>query len=123
MTMATAKKNKKQSFEEAITELEATVAKLEQDDISLDESISLFTRGVELSGLCNNILNEIEGRIVKLVAGDSTESDNANATSNANSGANAGAGADAGTDADANADAINNSGASENGIIVKELPF
>ncbi|MCL2057477.1 MAG: exodeoxyribonuclease VII small subunit [Oscillospiraceae bacterium] len=71
--MATVKKSKKLSFEEAVTELEATVAKLEQDDISLDESISLFTRGVELTGLCNGILNEIEGRIVKLVEGGEKE--------------------------------------------------
>ena len=49
------------------------MAKLEQDDISLDESISLFTRGVELTGLCNGILNEIEGRIVKLVEGGEKE--------------------------------------------------
>ena len=68
--MATAKKQKKQTFEEAITELETTVAKLESEDITLDESLDLFTRGVELSGMCNNILNEIEGRIVKLVEGD-----------------------------------------------------
>ena len=71
--MATIKKNKKQTFEEAIAELESTVAKLEQDDISLDESINLFTRGIELSGLCNNILNEIEGRITKLVEGEGGE--------------------------------------------------
>ena len=67
--MATVKKAKKQSFEEAITELEATVAKLETDEITLDESLALFSKGVELSGVCKNILNDIEGRIVKLVEG------------------------------------------------------
>ena len=71
--MATAKKAKKQTYEEAIAELEATVEKLERDDISLDESIGLFTRGVELSAACNSILNEIEGRIVKLVENASGE--------------------------------------------------
>jgi exodeoxyribonuclease VII small subunit len=65
--MANTKQAKKQSYEDAISELEATVTKLERDDITLDESIGLFTRGVELSGVCNKILNEIEGRIVKLV--------------------------------------------------------
>jgi len=65
--MAAAKKAKKQTFEEAVSELEATVAKLESDDISLDESLALFSKGVELTGVCNGILNEIEGRIVKLV--------------------------------------------------------
>ena len=73
--MATAKRVKKPTFEEAISDLEATVAKLEQEDVSLDESLSLFSRGVELSGVCNKILSEIEGRIVKLVedAGDSVK--------------------------------------------------
>ena len=67
--MATNKKAKKQTFEEAIAELEATVAKLELDEITLDESIGLFSKGVELSGVCKNILDEVEGRIVKLVEG------------------------------------------------------
>jgi len=71
--MATAKKVKKQSFEEAIAELESTVAGLEQEDVSLDESINLFTKGVELSGLCKNILDEVEGRIIKLVEGGDGE--------------------------------------------------
>ena len=67
--MATVKKAKKQTFEEAITELEATVAKLEHDEITLDESLDLFTKGVELTGICKKTLDEIEGRIVKLVEG------------------------------------------------------
>ena len=71
--MATTKKVKKQTFEEAITELEATVNRLEQDDISLDDSLELFTRGVELSGVCRKILDDIEGRIVKLVESGSGE--------------------------------------------------
>jgi len=67
--MATVKKAKNQTFEEAIAELEATVAKLEQEDVTLDESIELFSRGVELTGICNSILAGIEGRIVKLTEG------------------------------------------------------
>ena len=65
--MTTVKKGKKQTFEEAITELEAAVGKLEREEIPLEESLVLFSRGVELSAVCNGILNEIEGRIVKLV--------------------------------------------------------
>jgi exodeoxyribonuclease VII small subunit len=67
--MATVKKTKKRTFEEIINELEAIVGKLEDEDISLDESLALFTKGVELSGICKNILDDIEGRIVKLVEG------------------------------------------------------
>ena len=62
---------KKLAFEDAIAELEATVDKLERDEgITLDESVKLFTRGVELTRVCNEILEETEGRIVKLVEGD-----------------------------------------------------
>ena len=67
--MADNRTEKKQTFEEAITELEATVERLEREEIPLEESLGLFTRGVELSGVCNGILNDIEGRIVKLVEG------------------------------------------------------
>lgn len=67
--MSTENNPKKQTFEEAITELEATVARLEKEEIPLEESLALFTKGVELSAACNKILNEIEGRIVKLVEG------------------------------------------------------
>ena len=67
--MAAVKKVRKHTFEEAIAELEETVVKLETDDISLDDSLNLFSRGVELSGICKSILDDIEGRIVKLVEG------------------------------------------------------
>ena len=67
--MAASKKAKQQTFEEAITELEATVAKLELDEITLDEALALFSKGVELTAACNKILGEIEGRITKLIEG------------------------------------------------------
>jgi exodeoxyribonuclease VII small subunit len=43
------------------------VQRLELEDVSLDESIRLFSRGVELTAMCNTILGEIEGKIVRLV--------------------------------------------------------
>ena len=77
-----AKKSKTVSFEEAMAELETIVAALERGEGTLDESIVLFTRGMELTGLCNSILKTIEGKITKLTeptsntrdaAGDSGE--------------------------------------------------
>ncbi|MDR1440036.1 MAG: exodeoxyribonuclease VII small subunit [Clostridiales bacterium] len=50
-----------------MAELESTVQRLELEDVSLDESIRLFSRGVELTAMCNTILGEIEGKIVRLV--------------------------------------------------------
>jgi exodeoxyribonuclease VII small subunit len=64
------------SFEDAMAELEKIVEFLEKEDLSLDESIELFQRGVELSKLCGNRLDEVEKKISVLVeneAGEITE--------------------------------------------------
>lgn len=55
------------TFEEAMKELEALVKRMESGEPTLDESIALFQRGVELSRLCAAKLDEIEKRIVQLV--------------------------------------------------------
>ena len=39
-------------FEEAIKDLEEVVRKLEDGTVSLDESLQLFEKGVELARLC-----------------------------------------------------------------------
>lgn len=51
------------SFEEAMKELEAIVSKLDSGDFSLEESITLFQKGVELSKYCSSRLEEIEKRV------------------------------------------------------------
>ncbi|HHW48580.1 MAG TPA: exodeoxyribonuclease VII small subunit [Clostridiaceae bacterium] len=53
--------NKK--FEEAISELEAIVDKLENGELSLDESIEYFQKGIELSKYCSKKLDEVEKKI------------------------------------------------------------
>jgi exodeoxyribonuclease VII small subunit len=53
----------KMSFEEAMSELESVVSKLDSGDGSLDDSILLFQKGVELSKLCSKRLDEIEKRV------------------------------------------------------------
>ena len=58
---------KKISFEEAIGELESIVNKLERGDLDLDASILLFQRGINLTAVCGKILEEAEGKIVKLI--------------------------------------------------------
>ncbi len=60
-------KSKEPSFEELFKELEATVAKLEAGDLSLDESLALFQRGMELSKKCAEMLDRAELRIKELV--------------------------------------------------------
>lgn len=51
------------SFEEAINELEQIVSRLEKGDISLEESITNFQQGIELSRYCSSKLDEAEKKI------------------------------------------------------------
>jgi exodeoxyribonuclease VII small subunit len=55
-------------FEGAFQKLEGIVAKLENEEISLDESLKLFEEGVNLSRFCHAKLEEIEKKIETIVA-------------------------------------------------------
>jgi exodeoxyribonuclease VII small subunit len=55
------------SFEEAYAELEATVARLERGDLSLEESIALFERGQALAARCNVQLDTAELKVRQLL--------------------------------------------------------
>lgn len=61
------------SFEEAFEELEATVMRLEQGDLSLEESITLFERGQALAAHCNAQLDTSELRVRQLLPGSAGE--------------------------------------------------
>ena len=51
---------KNKSFEEAIEELEKIVNELENENLSLDESVTKFQAGMELSTYCNKLLENAE---------------------------------------------------------------
>ena len=51
------------SFEDALKQLESIVEQLESQEITLEDSIKLYERGIELSKLCNNVLHNAELRI------------------------------------------------------------
>ena len=50
--------NKNVSFEDYLTELEKILKNLEDKDISLDDAVKGYTKGVELSKKCYEILEE-----------------------------------------------------------------
>lgn len=54
---------RKERFEDALGRLEKVVSKLEQGDISLEESLKLFEEGIRLSRYCNQKLDEAEKRV------------------------------------------------------------
>ena len=55
-------------FEEALSELEDIVEKLEQGDIDLEDSILIYQRGVFLKEHCEKKLKSAEMEISKIVS-------------------------------------------------------
>jgi exodeoxyribonuclease VII small subunit len=54
------------TFEQARTELEQVVRRLEDGNTSLDEALTLWERGEELYRLCAAKLDEAEERVARL---------------------------------------------------------
>lgn len=63
------------SFEQALSELESLVAKMEQGELSLEESLKSFERGVELTRYCERTLTQAEQRVRILGGGDAAEAE------------------------------------------------
>ena len=53
-------------FEKSLNELEKIVSALEDNEISLDEAIKLFEKGIELSNKCRQTLEKAEIKITAL---------------------------------------------------------
>jgi exodeoxyribonuclease VII small subunit len=56
------------TFEGAFQELEETVQRLEEGELTLDEAIALFERGQVLAQLCDEQLERAELRVSQLVS-------------------------------------------------------
>ena len=64
--MATKKKSTSKTapdFESALAELEKLVERMEQGELSLEQSLKDFERGVELTRFCQNSLKEAEQKV------------------------------------------------------------
>lgn len=55
------------SFEQAMDKLEEIVSHLENGEVSLEKAIELFQEGMQLSQLCGQKLDQIEGKIEVLL--------------------------------------------------------
>jgi exodeoxyribonuclease VII small subunit len=69
----TVKDLEKLSFEQAFGELEATVERLEGGDLTLDEAIALYERGMGLAQRCNATLDAAELRVQQLTVASSQQ--------------------------------------------------
>ena len=54
-------------FNKGLTELEQIVKQMDSADLSLDESLKLFEKGVALTKLCQKALKDTEGKISLLI--------------------------------------------------------
>jgi exodeoxyribonuclease VII small subunit len=59
----------KEKFEDSLNKLEKIVSRLEEGNISLEESLKLFEEGIRLSRFCNQKLDEAEKRVEILLKG------------------------------------------------------
>ena len=55
-------------FNKGLTELEQIVKQMDSADLSLDESLKLFEKGVSLTKLCQKALQDTEAKISLLIS-------------------------------------------------------
>jgi exodeoxyribonuclease VII small subunit len=65
--MAKAKKEKEGGFEDSLKRLERIVARLEGEDLPLEESLALFEEGVKLAEACGQRLDAAEKTVTLLL--------------------------------------------------------
>jgi exodeoxyribonuclease VII small subunit len=68
-------KKERPSFEEALRKLESIVSKLEDSEVTLEESIQLYEEGMKLSKYCSETLEDAVLRIEKINTGSKTDTD------------------------------------------------
>ena len=61
------------NLEDALAELEDITRKIEEGDLSLDESLALFEQGIALTRLCSSKLETARQKVEKLVEENKTE--------------------------------------------------
>ena len=62
------------AFEQSLDELEQLVARMEHGDMSLDDSLAAFERGVALYRQCQGALDQAELRVRKLLDPEAPDS-------------------------------------------------
>ncbi len=63
---------KKQKFEDKITELEAIINELENGNIPLEDSIEKYTKAMKLVKECDEELKSVEEKVNKIVLENGT---------------------------------------------------
>lgn len=58
--------DKEQNLEEVFEQLEDVIQKMEQGDVSLEESFALYHRGMDMVKMCNEKIDKVEKKILVL---------------------------------------------------------
>lgn len=61
------------TFEKAMADLEEVIARLESDDLTLENALSCFEKGVSLMRTCETHLKSAEGKLKELLKGEDGE--------------------------------------------------
>lgn len=67
--------SKNKNFEDMMKELETIVNKLDNDSISLEESMDLYQKGMTLSKSCEKTLKDAEEKVAKLMENEAVSND------------------------------------------------
>lgn len=70
-----AKETRPPNFEKALKELEQLVERLEQGELSLEDSLKQFERGIALTRSCQLALREAEQKVQILTEGQQAQDD------------------------------------------------
>ena len=60
------RKEEKLSLEEALEKLDETIAKLQSEDVSLEESFELYKMGMDYVKFCGETIDQVEKKVLML---------------------------------------------------------
>ncbi|MDT2829876.1 exodeoxyribonuclease VII small subunit [Vagococcus carniphilus] len=66
-------KEKTQTFEQSMAELEVIVKQLETGEVPLEEALEQFQKGIELSKVCQDTLAKAEETLTKIMSDEGKE--------------------------------------------------
>ncbi|GIN85527.1 exodeoxyribonuclease 7 small subunit [Heyndrickxia sporothermodurans] len=61
------------TFEEAMEQLEGIVQRLEEGDVPLEEALTIYKKGMELSKICHDKLKTVEEQLTSVITENGEE--------------------------------------------------
>ena len=61
-----AEREEKLSLEQALEKLDETIAKLQSDEVSLEDSFELYKEGMDYVKICSETIDQVEKKVLML---------------------------------------------------------